>query len=331
MQFGPRSGDLIPVALSTTAAGGVLAPLAPTPIAGLFPGRLTPGPEGFDSTLRFPLRSYSLNDLAVIDDPFDLSVGALNVRTGELIHPLLHRGFINQDLIFALLRVEPRTPTNSFFFRGPGKLVNGANGAAFFQYFGQVHIPYPPGFFFPDPNLATGFPVTGGGSLDPYLWIWAIEDSDAGDTMKTGKADHVLSSRGELFSYRFVLPADSSKRRAEFEYENHSQKGKFRMHSLSWIGFGSSNTGGAEFDVVSFSGFGVWTKDGVEKTVQVSGQVSRSNRRRFPTRIHPSRPPYSGFRSPTWRRQSASWAFRRIRQQDRRLVRDSSHANYGGL
>ena len=276
IQFGPKSGHLVPVAISTTAAGGVLAPLARTPLAQLFPGRLTPGPEGFDSTLRFPFRSYSLNDLAVIDDPFDISVGAIDVRTGELLHPLLHRGFINQDLIFALLRVEPRTPTSSFAFRGPGKLVKRAGRAGVFEYFGQVHIPYPPGFYFPDPNLATAFPVTGGGSLDPYLWIWAIQDSDSADTVQEGKGDRLLSNRGELFSYRFRFPSDLTKQGAKFEYENHSQDGKFRMHALSWIGFGTSNTGTASCDVISFSCFGTWSKDGMEKVVQAAGQISTS-------------------------------------------------------
>jgi len=94
----------------------MFAPLARTPLAELFPGQLTPGPEGFYENLRFPLQTYPLNDLAILDDPFDLSVGALDLQTGKLIHPLLHRAFINQDLLFALLRVEPRTPKKLFLF-----------------------------------------------------------------------------------------------------------------------------------------------------------------------------------------------------------------------
>jgi hypothetical protein len=275
IQFGPSAGTSVPIAVTTTTAGGMLAPLDATPIASLFPGRLTPGPEGFDANLRFPLRTYSLNDLSVIDDPFDLSVGAIDLNTGQLIFPLLHRGFINQDLIFALLRVEPRTPTSSFFFSGPGGIVNGPKNQPTFRYFGQVHIPYPPGFLFPDPNLATGFPVVGGGALDPYLWIWAFQDS-AADTAWSGHADRVLSSRGELFSYHFVIPGDPCKHRAEFEYENHSQDGKFRMHSLAWVGFGNSGTGGKDLDTLSFTCFGVWSKNGVERVVQAAAQISTS-------------------------------------------------------
>jgi hypothetical protein len=276
IQFGLPSSHSVPIAVSTSTAGGLLAPLDPTPLAQLFPGRLTPGPEGFYENLRFPFRTYSLNDLAIIDDPFDLSVGALDLRSCRLLHPLLHRAFINQDLIFALLRVEPRTPKSSFFFRGPAALKSGRRGEYMFDFYGQVHIPYPPGFLFPNPNLATGFPVAGGGALDPYLWTWAIQDSDSGGIVKTGGADRVVSSRGEVFSYRFVIPGHAAKRRAEFEYENHTQQGRFRMHSLAWVGLGNSHTDGEGCDTVTFTCFGVWSKDGVEEVVQAAAQISSS-------------------------------------------------------
>src|SRR5262249_44759936 len=154
----------------------------PTPLAQLFPGRLTPGPIGFYENLRFPLRTYSLNDLAIIDDPFDIATGAVDFRTGQAIHPVLHRGFINPDLIFALIRVEPRTPQNSFLFRGPAEFRSDHGGSPAYQYYGQVHIPYPPGFAFPDPNMATGFAIGGASALDPYLWLWAMPDKCIGET-----------------------------------------------------------------------------------------------------------------------------------------------------
>ena len=281
IQFGPPSRHSAPIAVSSTRAGGVLAPLGPTPLAQLFPGRLTPGPEGFYENLRFPLRTYSLNDLAVIDDPFDLSVAAIDVRTGETLQPLLNRGFINQDLLFALLRVEPRTPKASFFFRGPAALSQGSSGQVF-SFVGQVHIPYDAGYLsagaadqspllFPDPNLATAFPVIGGGSLDPYLWMWAVQHDRAGAVSKAGEADHAVSSRGEVFSFYFALPGDACETTSAFWYENHTQQGSFKMHSLAWVDFGHSN-GGESVDTVTFSGFGVWTKNGLEVVTQASAQ-----------------------------------------------------------
>ncbi len=276
IQFGPKTENLVSIAVSTTTTGGLLTPLDATPIAQLFPGRLTPGPEGFYENLRFPLRTYSLNDLSVLDDPFDISVGALDIRTGKSLQPLLHRGFINQDLIFALLRVEPRTPKDSFFFRGLATLQNGHGGSQLFLCYGTVHIPYPPGFIFPDPNLATGFSVVGGGALDPYLWIYAMRRNGLLHVAKTGRADHATSSRGEVYSYNFAVPGDPHER-SEFVYKNHTQQGTFHMHSLAWVDCGTSTTDEGACDVVTFSGFGVWRKAGVELIVQSAAQFAISS------------------------------------------------------
>ncbi len=282
LQFGVRSGNTVPVAVSAVAPGGMMAELEPSPITAVFPGRLYPGPVGFDEFLRFPLRTYSLDDLAIIDDPFDLSVGAVDLRTGRFVNELLHRGFINQDLIFALLRVEPRTPGSSFNFRGPALLEKGAGGSTVFRFKGEVFVPYPEGFLFPKPNLTTGFPIGANSRLDPFLWLHALEVAAAKDYVKRGAGSEIISSTGERFSYRYEIPNDPAGRDAVFEYENHSQQGKFRLHSLAWVGFADSGGGEAgEYDTVSFTGFGVWTKDGVERMMQASAQISTSRRRPY--------------------------------------------------
>jgi len=290
LQFGSRSGNSVPVAVSCVVPGGVMAELSASPIVDAFPGRLYPGPVGFDEFLRFPLRTYSLDDLAIIDDPFDISVGAVDLRTGRFINELLHRGFINQDLIFALLRVEPRTPKDSFFFRGPAALERGAGGGgAVFRFQGGVFIPYPEGFFFPTPNLTTGFPVGANSRLDPFLWLHALQDERAGRGVERGEASDVVSSTGERFSYRYAIPGDGAREAAVFEYENHSQQGAFRMHSLAWVGFGNSQGAGrssasgaeGDCDTISFTCFGVWSKDGVDTLVQASAQFSASPTRAY--------------------------------------------------
>jgi hypothetical protein len=68
-----------------------------------------------------------------------------------------------------------------------------------------------------------------------------------------------------------------------FDYENHSQQGKFRMHSLAWIDFAHSGTSrtGDKYDVVTFSGFGVWSKDGVNTLQQVAVQICTSSEKPF--------------------------------------------------
>lgn len=287
LQFGVRSGNTVPVAVSCVVPGGVMAELAPSPITAAFPGRLYPGPVGFDEVLRFPLRSYSLDDLAIIDDPFDISVGAVDLTTGRFLGELLHRGFINQDLIFALLRVEPRTPGSSFSFRGPAVLERGAGGTPLFRFQGTVFIPYPESFLFPNPNLTTGFLIGPNSRLDPFLWLHAIQDEGAGDYVMRGVARDMVSSIGERFSYRYAIPSDPQKHEAVFEYENHSQQGRFRMHSLAWVGFGDSRGGGARrraaggCDTVSFTCFGIWSKDGVDTLLQASAQFSTSPERPY--------------------------------------------------
>jgi hypothetical protein len=284
LQFGERAGNSVPVAVSFLNPGGLLVDFPATPITQAFPGRLYPSPRGCDEVLRFPLRSYSTNDLAILDDPFDISVGAVDLHTGKFLNDLLHRGFISQDLFFALIRVEPRTPQSSFYFRGPTVLERGANGRLIFRFQGQQHIPYPEGFLFPDPNLASGFPAGPNSALDPFLWIHAIEDGEAPHTSKEGSARNVLSSTAELFSYSYKIPSDLRKAKGSFEYENHTQQGKFHMHSLSWVGFSNSNgtrASSEEYDTVTFAGFGVWSKDGSQTVQMAAVQISTSPQRPY--------------------------------------------------
>jgi hypothetical protein len=289
LQYGVPTGNSVPVAVFAVNPGGVLEEMESSPITQVFPGRLYPGPVGFDEFLRFPLRTYSLDDLAIIDDSFDISVGAVDLRTGRFINELLHRGFINQDLIFALLRVEPRTPGSSFLFRGPAVLEKGPGGQPLFRFKGEVFVPYPEGFLFPSPNLTTGFPIGAQSRLDPFLWLHAIPDQRAGDYVKTGEGRNITSSAGEQFSYRYSIPNDQTKHKAMFEYENHTQQGKFSLHSLAWVGFTNSNGSkgkstsrkSIEYDTLSFTCFGIWSKDGVETLFQASAQFSTSPERPY--------------------------------------------------
>ena len=279
LQFGERTGSSVPIAVSSLKPGGLLAPFSPTPVSQEFPGRLPPGPEGFDAILRFPQRSYSLNNLAIIDDPFDISVGAVDLKTGRLLNELLHRSFIFQDLIYALIRVEPRTPQESFFFRGPAVIEKGAAGQSIFRFRGNVIVPYPGGFEFPKPDLATGYTVIRDGFLEPFLWLHAIHDEPKGHVVKRGGGQNVIADTGDRFSYSYVIPSDPKNHEASFEYENHTQQGKFRLHSLVWVDFSNSinaRSGRGDYDTVTFTGFGIWSKDGVDSIQLASVQISTS-------------------------------------------------------
>lgn len=276
IQFGSRCGNSVPVAITLSRMGGMMGELEASPIVDVFPGKLTAGAQGFDEFLRFPQRTYSLDDLAILSDPFDISVGAIDLRTGKMLSELLHRGFINQDLIFALMRVEPRTPKDSFFFRGPACVEKGKCGQNVFRFQGEVFVPYPPGFNFPQPNLTTAFVAGPNSRLDPFLWIQAIQDNPPSSFVKEGSANKVMASVGEVFSYRYRIASDPTKESTYFEYENHTQRGSFKMHSLAWVDFcnsrGAASSGG--YDTVSFTCFGVWTKDGISSIQQASVQIS---------------------------------------------------------
>jgi hypothetical protein len=278
LQFGERSGNTVPVAVSTMIAGGLLEPPASSPISQAFPGRLSPGPHGFDEFLRFPLRTYFMETVAFLDDPFDLSVGAVDVSTGGFIGELLHRGFISQEVFFALVRIEPRTPRTSFTFRGPAALQKDASGQTVFRLQAVTRVPYPEGFLFPQPDLANAYVVGPNSVLEPYFWMRGIDESESCGTVLQGGASMVAGSNGNQFSYRYKLSNTANGEAPFFEYVNHSQDGQFRLHSLNWIRFMNSQDAGHDgYDTLTFAGFGTWSKDGVEKTSQATVQICTSS------------------------------------------------------
>jgi len=282
LQFGERSENSVPVAVSLQAPGGFLQPLQPSPITQAFPGHLSPGPRGFDEFLRFPFRTYFLDTVALFDDPFDLSVGAVDVTTGQFIGGLLHRGFLAQDVFFALVRIEPRTPRSSFLFRGPASIQTGNEGQTVFRLQANTLVPYPEGFLFPQPDLASCFVVGPNSRLEPYLWVQAIcEPSSAAPLLRGGDSD-VLASNGNRFSYAYTLSDDPAGEHS-FEYLNHTQGGGFSLKALSWIKFMNSlysNCQGS-YDTITFAGLGTWHKDGVQKKSQVTVQICNSPRARY--------------------------------------------------
>lgn len=277
LQFGERNGNSVPVAVSLQAPGGFLQPIQPSPITQAFPGRLSPGPRGFDEFLRFPLRTYFLDTVAFFDDPFDLSVGALDATTGQFIGGLLHRGFLAQDVFFALVRIEPRTPRSSFLFRGPASIQKGNEGQTVFRLQADTLIPYPEGFLFPQPDLASGFVAGPNSRLEPYLWLQAIHQPLSFGSLLRGGDCEVLASNGNRFSYAYSLSGDTGGEHS-FEYQNHTQEGGFTLQALSWIQFMNSvySDCRGDYDTITFAGFGTWHKDGVQKRSQVTVQICNS-------------------------------------------------------
>jgi hypothetical protein len=276
VQFGPASGDSVPVAISCLNPGGMLTEPTPSPLADVFPGRLPPSPVGHNEFLRFATRTYYLDALTCIDDPFDLSVGNVSRASGRLLSDLLHRALIGQNLFYALIRVEPRTPKSSFFFRGPAHFEKGKDGRSVLRFAGQVKVPYPEGYLFPSPDMAKGVVIGPHSQLDPFYWIQAMQHDRATDAVLSGSASNVVSSAHEQFSYKYEIGGDPARTKPVFEYTNHTVDGVFRLKSLAWVGFSNSRGAGREgggYDTVSLTGFGTWSRDETGGLHLVSAQI----------------------------------------------------------
>ncbi len=281
IQFGERFGDSVPFTVSMLPPGGLSQKRNLSPLQDVFPGQLGQGMEGHDTVLRFPLRTYRQNDLYLIDDPFDIAIGAVNIYTGEVIGDFLHRALLGQAMFFALVRVEPRTPQGSFEYRGPSMFERGPKGQLRYRFNGTVFLPYQEGFRFPLPDLTNSVPIGPDSQLDPFFQIEAVDERNQPLGRKSGSGRMQLSNSGDRFSYQFSI-SNHSKEKSTFEYTNHSQNGQFRMSSLAWLRFTNSKHGSSDrYDTVTFSGFGQWSLDKKGRQHIASVQVSTASDRPF--------------------------------------------------
>ncbi|HEX4567247.1 MAG TPA: hypothetical protein VH138_11485 [Vicinamibacterales bacterium] len=277
IQFGERSRGSVPVLISTIVPGGMLATPPESPMAAAFPGRLSLGLLGHDEVLRFPKAAYPMHGVCWVDDPFEFSIGSVDLRTGRFLTPLLYRGFIVQDVLLALMMLEPRTPKSSMFFRGPAAFEKDGSGQTVLSFNGTVKIPYPEGFKFPRPDLQSTFTVGPDSALDPYLYFQAMDGIAPAPDGKSGGARSVLASNGQTFSYSYSIPGYPAGKPASFEYVNETTGGTFRMGSLVWVNF--SNAGRDcrpnQCDVITFTGIGLWSQ-GTQRPHMATVQISTS-------------------------------------------------------
>lgn len=263
VQFGERSGNTVPVALSTLMPGGMFAKPPDSPLAKEFPGRLTVGLLGHDETLRFKKIHYDMKGVAWVDDPFEVSLGSIDLATGKIVGGLLFRGFIIQDVLLTLLKLEPRTPKASWYMRGPAAFERDPSGQTVFGFSGTVRVEYPEGFGFPRPDLKSVYSVGPNSALDPYIYIQAMDGIAPPPAGKSGGARGVTASNGQRFSYSYAIPGYPAGKPAAFEYVNETTGGTFRMGSLVWVSFGNANRAArpGEVDCVTFTGIGLWSHD----------------------------------------------------------------------
>ncbi len=78
---------------------------------------------GHDEYLHFPLLTYATQQAVALEDPFDLSVGLIDIRSGQSVAQLLSRLIPGQTPLFlpnTIINLNiTRIPLDSFRFRGP--------------------------------------------------------------------------------------------------------------------------------------------------------------------------------------------------------------------
>jgi hypothetical protein len=206
-----------------------------------------------------------------------MSLGAIDLRTGQVIGELLHPGFVVQQLFVNLMAVEPCTPADTFNYQGPAVFEADVNGQTTFRFNGEVFLPYPRGFRFPapTPDGQPAFTVVRESRLDPFVRVRAMIGGDYGEGVVAGGERKVRSSIGKEFSYKYSLPLDPTESGAKFEYTNHTEGGTFTLTSLAWFSPSysrGSKAGPGKPDTLTFGGFGRWSED--SELHQISVHIS---------------------------------------------------------
>src|SRR5262249_54125141 len=153
IQFGPRFGDAVSVAVSAMPPGGLLANVSQSPLAQAFKHRIPTGQIGHNELLRFPKSTYHMEGVAFLDDPLDLVLRAINLKTGMVLHHRRRRGLINPNWLLAMIGFEEHIPKATFEFRGDASFEKGGQGQTVFKYVSDLKLPFPAGLKFPMPDL----------------------------------------------------------------------------------------------------------------------------------------------------------------------------------
>lgn len=268
IQFGPRFGDILNFGVSILPPAGLFTDPTLRPLQDNFPAKLSRGLLGHNEFLKFPNRIFYLDNVYFLEDPFDLALGAINLRTGQVIGDFLHRGLIGQNLIFALVRVEPRTPQASFQFRGPARFDQDENGRLRYRFSGTLLIPYPEGFLFPEPDLATGTVIGSDSKLDPFLDIDAHGDLREWTSFEDIR-EGVVSATGGTFDYRCQIPSEPGAP-AQFHFVDHQMGGAtFTMFANGLVSVRATEVATGSVGM-TFTGYGRWSLDPNPNAVHIA-------------------------------------------------------------
>ncbi|MGH9722111.1 MAG: hypothetical protein ACRD8O_18030 [Bryobacteraceae bacterium] len=291
IQFGPKTGDSVPIAITSLVPEGLLAKPPESPLLG--PG-FAPGLLGQPEVLPFPLLNYKLDRVVFVDEPFNFVHAAINLKTGRLIGDAVWPAYYGQSLADVLFRQnDGRISPDPFFMLADiphppqaetryALFEKGPNGQLIFRLSAEHKRSFAT-FRFPSPDYikANSFIAGPEGTLDLFLRIQASMPVDTPSARMTGGASNVLSSLGDRFNYSYSMPCNPGGQSFAFEYTNSNSGatgGTFRMNRLAAVNCFNSRTSrlpAGSHDTVQFSGFGAWSKDASNaKPRFVSVQVS---------------------------------------------------------
>jgi len=209
VQLGKIVDGFAPFSLSLSPPSAAYEPKF-APLLELLPPGTRPGLVGLRGDLAFPKQLYHQRNLSLNTDPYKVSVGIVEIATGEIRGAVL-RKFLFQDLMLTLLHIEPRTPTDSFAYIATGAFRL-ESGRLSLDLAGALTIPYPTGYKFPLPD--GGATVAKEGSqLTPFVRLSAIE-TDAfaparvDEPLRFSGSGHVRGRRADTILFE-IEPTDA--------------------------------------------------------------------------------------------------------------------------
>ncbi|HVY94063.1 MAG TPA: hypothetical protein VHA14_14985 [Bryobacteraceae bacterium] len=267
IQFGQPNGNYVPVIIRSLAPNGLLVPPPTFPIPGLSLGFF-----GADTHLKFPLQTFPVVGVVVVDDPFDFAFGDLDLTTGQIVGGLTWRSFWDHTLLDAVLAQNATRGLIPFSFqqRGPAQFQTGPNGEYMFRYDSTTLLPFT-NYIWPNPdytNPSASWVAGPGSYAQPFVRIQAALSTDTPTSVMSGGQNNIKSTYGETFTYQYSIPC-SGTGAASFTYSNNGEieskhGGTFTLTKLSAVScinsLSSTQTTG-NYDSLQFTAYGKWSHD----------------------------------------------------------------------
>ncbi len=285
IQFGPQAGNGVPFLISALPPEGLFADPPNNPLTGAgFRGFLF----GTNQQLHFPLQTYNQHKLYFVDEPYNRATGMIDLASGKIVGEFLYPMYIDQSIIEALIpdnngRVsadpflvvgmrapqDPTDPNYAFFEKG----LNGQTTLRMNLFHQRSFATY----CFPMPSLLPNqcWVAPDGANLNIFVKLQAAHLSDPANPGNAVLSDNqtFTSSVGDTFSYKFSAPCDATAKTVSFTYTNNNSGpsgGTFTMThpvSVSCTNSAVSTAGQGNYDQISITGFGTWSKDPVTSPV----------------------------------------------------------------